>query len=62
MWYCDGGNAVEKAENITTMKLEELARAALANANYKLHNNRMIEGQHLLEGKNIQLTKVDNSH
>jgi hypothetical protein len=57
-----GGNAVEKAENITAMKLEELARAALANANYKLHNNRKIEGQHLLEGENVQLTKVDNSH
>jgi hypothetical protein len=51
MWYSDGGDAVEKAKNITTMKLEELARAALANANYKLHNNRKIEGQHLLEGE-----------
>lgn len=43
------------------MKLEELSRAALAEANYKKRVEDILVEQHVLEGENLGLQVIDNS-
>ena len=42
------------------MKLEELARANLAEANYKCHLEKKLQDQHVLQGENLDLQPTDN--
>ncbi|CAN6353196.1 unnamed protein product [Urochloa humidicola] len=56
-----GDNTTEIAETINAMKLEELARAALAEANYNQHREKVLADQHVLEGENLELGSLDNS-
>lgn len=61
---CDiklGGNIVESHEIIDSMKLEELARAALAEANYRSHSEARLIDSHSLEGENLELQVTDNT-
>ena len=51
----------EKHENIAAMKLEELARAKLAEANYNFHMNQNLNDSHVLEGENLTLQTISNS-
>jgi hypothetical protein len=48
-------------ENINSMKLEEAARAALAEANYKRHRDKILSESHLLEGENLELGVASNT-
>ena len=48
---CLGNNAEEVLETISAMKLEELARANLAEANYKCHLEKKLQDQHVLQGR-----------
>jgi hypothetical protein len=60
---CDiilGGCEEEIAENINAIKLEEIAKAAVAEANYKHRQELVPEEKHSLEGENLNLEKVDN--
>jgi len=57
---CLGNNAEEVLETISTMKLEELARANLAEANYKCHLEKKLQDQHVLQGENLDLQPTDN--
>ena len=43
------------------MKIEELARAALAKANYDAHTENRLTGLHLLDDENLELGCVSNS-
>jgi hypothetical protein len=59
------GECVEQIrENISTMKLEERARADLAEANYQSHREQVLGATHVLEGENISLecVTVGSSH
>jgi hypothetical protein len=42
------------------MKLEEITRAALAEANYKMIQEKKLAESHVTEGENLELTVVDN--
>jgi hypothetical protein len=60
---CDiilGGCEEEITENINAIKLEETARAAVAEANYKHRQELALVEKHSLEGENLNLEKVDN--
>jgi hypothetical protein len=60
---CDiilGGCDEEITENINAIKLEEIARAAAAEANYKYRQELALVEKHSLEGENLNLEKVDN--
>ena len=50
----------ETHEILTSMKLEEKVRAALAEANYMLHIDQRLQEMHALEGENLQLKSIDN--
>ena len=53
---CDvilGGNVEEQTFTLDAMKLEELSRAALAEANYKTHLEERLLQTHLLEGETL---------
>lgn len=61
---CDidlGGDRGMVKSNIDAMKMEEVARAALAEVNYRHHINKRFVEQHSLEGENLLLEVVDNS-
>lgn len=61
---CDimlGENAEEAREIISAMKLEELARANIAEANYRSHTQSILNMTHVLEGENLDLGKIDNA-
>jgi hypothetical protein len=60
---CDiilGGCEEEIAENINAIKLEEIARVAVAEANYKHRQELVLVEKHSLEGENLNLEKFDN--
>ncbi|CAO2177896.1 unnamed protein product [Urochloa humidicola] len=60
---CDvvlGTNKEEITEALSAMRLEEQARAALAEANYKRHLADKLADLHVLEGENMELQVVTN--
>ncbi|CAN6302031.1 unnamed protein product [Urochloa humidicola] len=60
---CDiklGENSKETLEIIEAMKLEEVARAEIAEANYRDKANKRLQESHALEGENLELQKIDN--
>jgi hypothetical protein len=62
---CDillGENNNENASTLDAMKLEELARAAIAEANYNSHLEEKLAQSHSLDGENVELGCVSNSH
>ncbi|CAL5084352.1 unnamed protein product [Urochloa decumbens] len=62
---CDiilGGEGEGIRQTLDAMRLEELARAALAEANYNDHNLERLSLSHVLEGENLDLSYVSNSH
>ncbi|CAN6339652.1 unnamed protein product [Urochloa humidicola] len=62
---CDvilGTNREEVLETLSAMKLEEQARAALAEANYNRHLEEKLTDQHVLEGECTDLQVIDNTH
>ena len=59
-WDCLGNNSVEIHETISAMKMEELARASLAGANFKRHLEEKLKNQHVLEGENLALQPTAN--
>lgn len=61
---CDivlGNSRGEINETIDAMKLEELTRATLAEANYRVILEKKLAESHALEGENLELQTVDNS-
>jgi hypothetical protein len=54
------GDHVEARETLETMKLEELARAAMAKAIYKKRMGEKIANSHSLEDENLALDKLTN--
>lgn len=62
---CDiklGESSEEAGEIINAMKLEELARAAIAEAKHRDQTEKILVGAHALDGENLELQKTDNSH
>ncbi|CAN6222198.1 unnamed protein product [Urochloa humidicola] len=60
---CDvvlGESREEISDTLNAMKLEEMARAELAEANYRRHLAEKLEQQHVLEGESIDLQVIDN--
>jgi uncharacterized membrane protein YdfJ with MMPL/SSD domain len=61
---CDvrlGANREEIRESLGAMKLEEQARAALAEASYKANIQGRLDSLHILEGENLELNTVTNN-
>ena len=56
-----GKSPRETHESISAMKLEEQARARLAEANYSCHLEQKLSDSHVLEGVNLTLQSIDNS-
>ena len=52
----------EITSTLNAMRLEELARAALAESSYKAHLEEKLAGTHFLEGENLELGCISNSH
>ena len=60
---CDvrlGRSQSEIQNNITAMKMEEVTRAKLAEANYTFHRDHNLAASHVLEGENLSLKTTDN--
>ncbi|CAO2194224.1 unnamed protein product [Urochloa humidicola] len=60
---CDislGADMAEIQETLSAMKIEEAARAALAEANYRYHMEQSLQNSHALEGENLMLQVIDN--
>ena len=51
----------EISSTLNAMRLEEQARAALAEANYRVHQGEKLECLHSLEGENLDLGCISNS-
>jgi len=56
-----GKSPRETHESISAMKLEEQARARLAEENYSCHLEQKLSDSHVLEGENLTLQSIDNS-
>ena len=56
-----GENKTEIDATISAMQLEELSRAALAEASYNFNLEKGVSTEHCLEGENLSLEVVDNS-
>ena len=50
----------ESLESLSAMKLEEYARAKMAEANYCYHMEQRMPDTHVLEGENLDLQAIDN--
>lgn len=55
-----GDNREEIYETISAMKIEEIARAKLAEANFRIQTEKRILESNILEGENLELQVVDN--
>ena len=47
---------------LSAIQLEEMARAAIAEANYKSSLDAKMGSSHVLEGGNLDLSYISNSH
>jgi hypothetical protein len=56
-----GANREEIRESLGAMKLEEQARAALAEASYKANIQGRLDSLHILEGENLELNTITNN-
>ena len=62
---CDiilGGNIEVISSTLSTIQLEEMVRAAIAEANYKSSLDAKMGSSHVLEGENLELSYIYNSH
>ena len=62
---CDiilGGNIEVISSTLSAIQLEEMARAAIAEANYKSSLDAKMGSSHVLEGANLDLSYISNSH
>jgi hypothetical protein len=60
---CDivlGGVGKKIYGNINAIQMEEIVRAAIAEANYKHSQEVMLIAQHVLEGENLNLEIIEN--
>jgi hypothetical protein len=57
---CLGSNKIEVRETVSAIKLEELARAAIAEVSYKHKAQEKLADMHSLEGENLDLGIITN--
>jgi len=50
------------SSTLSAIQLEEMARAAIAEANYKSSLDAKMGSSHVLEGGNLDLSYISNSH
>ena len=50
------------SSTLSAIQLEEMARAAIAEANYKSSLDAKMGSSHVLEGENLELSYIYNSH
>jgi hypothetical protein len=56
----DLGDETETNDNINAIKLEDIARAALAETIYNIAQGKRLANSHAIEGENLTLSQIDN--